>query len=216
MLYQKVMPNTITGQGNASGFTVGGYPQLAIENWISGSTSSIHSSTKEHCEFQMIIANPARDNVTDRKQYSLPLSAPVCLNLESLRPFESVEEQFQHYGITFHNAIALHPSNAAYPPHSGTMVLMGAPKSGWMEMDFKEPICKFHCYATSSQRILLSAYDREGKLLVQDDISASNLAVSESKIAPNAPLKAVSANISRITLYSLDGQLTVDDISFWF
>ncbi|MBE9116334.1 hypothetical protein IQ249_10535 [Lusitaniella coriacea LEGE 07157] len=210
------MTNTINGQGNDSHFKVREYPTLAIENWISGSTSSIYPSTKEHCEFQMIIANPARDNATSRKKNFLPLSAPVCLNLESLRPFESVEEQFQHYGITFHNAIALHPSNAAYPPHSGTMVLMGAPKSGWIEIDFSEPICKFHCYATSSQRILLSAYDREGKLLVQDDIPASNLAVSNSNISPNAPLKAVSQNISRITLYSLDGQLTVDDISFWF
>ncbi len=140
----------------------------------------------------------------------------VCLNLEDLKCFEVVEEQFYHYGITFSNAIALHPSNPAYPPRTGTTVLMGAPKSGWMELTFSKPICQFCCHVTSSQRMLLSAYDHQNKLLARRSLDQPNLAGSDSSIPPNAPLKLEVANISRITFYAFDGQLTLADLSFAF
>src|SRR4028118_782761 len=140
----------------------------------------------------------------------------VCLNLEDLKCFEVVEHQFHHYGITFKNAIALQPSNPAYPPRSGTTVLMGAPKSGWLEATFSKPICKFCCYVTSSQRMVLSAYDSQDKLLVRQSLSVPNLAGFDDKFPPNAQLIIEEPNISRITFYAFDGQLTLDDLSFDF
>ncbi|MBD2577033.1 hypothetical protein [Oscillatoria sp. FACHB-1406] len=147
-------------------------------------------------------------------------SNPVCsrLNLERLESFEVVEEQFKEWGITLRNAIALQPSNAAYPPHSGSTLLMGAPRDGWMELVFKRPLHYFSCHVTSSQPIILSAYDRQGNLIARDELPQANLAESNSSLPPNAPLYATSSrnNIARISIYAFDGQLTVSEVNFCF
>jgi hypothetical protein len=140
----------------------------------------------------------------------------VCLNLEDLKCFEVVDHQFHHYGISFINAIALQPSNPAYPPRNSATLLMAAPKSGWIEILFSQPIRQFCCYITSSQRMLLSAYDSQNNLLVRESLTQPNLADSDSLIPPNAPFNIETPNISRITFYTFDGQLTLSDLSFSF
>lgn len=140
----------------------------------------------------------------------------VCLNLEDLKCFEVVDHQFHRYGIIFTNAIALQPSNPAYPPRTGTTVLMGAPKSGWIEVAFSQPIRQFCCYVTSSQRMLLSAYDHQNKLIARKSLPKPNLVGSDSPIPPNALMKIEMPDITRITFYAFDGQLTLSDLSFSF
>lgn len=140
----------------------------------------------------------------------------VGINLEDLKCFEVVDNQFHDYGITLKNAIALQPSNPAYPPHSGSTVLMGAPKSGWLEAIFAQPIRQFCCYATSSQRLVMSAYDTQDNLVVRQSLLRPNLAGFDSHLPPNAQLTIEEQNISRITFYAFDGQLTLADLSFDF
>jgi len=142
--------------------------------------------------------------------------ASILLNLEDIPCFEVVERQFQEWGISFRNAIALHPSNPAFPPHSGNTVLMAAPKSGFLEILCQQPVRFFNCYVTSSQRTILSAYDSQDKILARTEMPGPNLAGSDSQIPPNAPLMLRASNISRITFYAFDGQLIVDDLSFGF
>lgn len=139
----------------------------------------------------------------------------VCLNLEDLKSFEVVERQFQDYGIILKNAIALVPSNPAYPTRTGSIVLMGGPKNGWLEVTFSQAISKFCCYVTSSQRTIMSAYDHQDKLLGRQSIQA-NLAGFDPLLPPNAPLLLELPNMARITLYAFDGQLTLADLSFDF
>lgn len=147
----------------------------------------------------------------------LPLRpSSICLNLEDLKCFEVVEHQFHAYGISFRNAIALQPSNPAYPPHTGTTVLMAAPKNGWLEVTFTKPVRMFCCYITSSQRAVLSAYDHQDNLLIRQSLTNPNLANSDSPIPPNTQMKIEQPNISRITLYAFEGQLTVADLSYSF
>ena len=143
-----------------------------------------------------------------------PLS--VYLNLEDLKCFEVVDSQFRDYGITLKNAIALQPSNPAYPTRTGTTVLMGAPKNGWIEATFSQTIRKFCCYVTSSQGTIVSAYDHQDKLLARQSLSGANLAGFNSNLSPNAQLLIEEPNMSRITLYAFDGQLTASDLSFDF
>lgn len=165
-------------------------------------------------EPQIAIASPCWNSAECDSNLLVTRPSSVCLNLEDLKCFEVVEHQFHHYGIVFSNAIALQPSNPAYPPRSGSILLMGAPKNGWLEVTFLQPVTKFCCYVTSSQRTTLSAYDPQDKLLASASIAGSNLAGSNSPLPPNAQLKIEESNIYRVTLYALDGQLTVTDISF--
>jgi hypothetical protein len=170
--------------------------------------------TTNSIEPQTIIASPCWSAVDCNSHLVVTKPARVRLNLEDLKCFEVVEQQFHHYGISFRNAIALQPSNPAYPPHSGITVLMGAPKSGWLEVIFSHPVSMFCSYVTSSQRTILSAYDCEDNLLGRASITEPNLAGSDSQIPPNAQLQIEAPNISRITFYAFDGQLTVSDLSF--
>ncbi len=167
-------------------------------------------------EPKAVIASPCWAGAECNSKLLVIRPSSVCLNLEDLKCFEVVEHQFRHYGVSFKNAIALQPSNPAYPPHSGTTVLMGAPKSGWIEVIFSEPICRFCCYVTTSQRMILSAYDHHDKLLLRQSMTEPNLAGSDSEIPPNAPIRIEEPNISRITFYAFDGQLTIDGLSFRF
>jgi hypothetical protein len=140
----------------------------------------------------------------------------IQLNLEDLRCFEVVERQFQDLGITFKNAIALQPSNPAFPARTGNTVLMGAPKSGFLEAIFLYPATFFSGYITSSQRSILSAYDRDDKLLERTEMPGANLAGSDSSIPTNYQMILRIPNIHRITFYAFDGQIVVSDASFGF
>lgn len=157
-------------------------------------------------------SSPVADHST------LPTISPlsVYLNLEDLKCFEVVDNQFSDYGITLQNAIAILPSNPAYPTRTSTTVLMGAPKNGWIEATFSQAIRKFCCYVTSSQATTISAYDHQDKLIARQSLSGANLAGFDSHLPPNAQLLIEYPHISRITLYAFDGQLTASDLSFDF
>jgi hypothetical protein len=172
--------------------------------------------TEDWIETHGLIAHASR-NLAGR-DCDLTAASPPCirLSLESLKSFEAVDSQFRAWGITLSNAIALNPSNAAFPPRSGQIVLMGAPKSGWLEVIFHRPARFFNAYVTSSQRAILCAYDERGQVLDQRELRSPNLALSDSSIRPNAQLKVFGPNIARVTLYAFDGQLTLDDPCFGF
>lgn len=181
------------------------------ENLTNGKTSS---STIDWINTPTVIASPSRKPTEDEHQDFANSVRCVRLNLEDLKCFEGVTDQFQEWGITFTNAIALDPSNAAYPPRSGSIVLMGAPKNGWIDVAFDRPVDFFNCYVTSSQRTVLTAHDGQDQEIGRCEISGPNLAGSGAAIAANAQLSVNVPQISRISLYAFDGHLTVDDISF--
>lgn len=164
----------------------------------------------------VFFASPCRIPAKSDFEQAVTSPALVHLNLEDLKCFEVVDRQFQRWGVTFHNCIAIHPSNPAFPAHSGTTVLMGSPKSGWLEASFTHPVCVVKAYVTTSQRLVLSAYDRDNQRLAQAEISEPNLAGSDSKLQPNTVLSIRMANIYRVTFCAFDGQFTVDDLSFQF
>lgn len=149
---------------------------------------------------------------------SVKIDEPACirLDLEDLKCFEAVNSQFEAWGVTFGNAMAIHPSNPAFPPYSGNTVLIGAPKSGFLEATFSTPARYVSAFVTSSRRAVLAAYDQEGQPIAHAEIPGANLAGSECLIAPNAPLSLRASNIYRVTFFTFDGHLTVDGFSYSF
>ncbi|MBD2039548.1 hypothetical protein H6F56_02565 [Microcoleus sp. FACHB-672] len=144
------------------------------------------------------------------------IDEPACirLDLEDLKCFEAVDSQFERWGVTFTNTMAIHPSNPAFPPYYGNTVLIGAPKSGSLEATFSTPVSYVSAFVTSSRRAVLAAYDQEGVAIAHAEISGANLAGSEGLIAPNTPLCVRVPNIHRVTFFTFDGHLTVDGFSY--
>ncbi|MDF5709644.1 MAG: hypothetical protein PUP90_18765 [Nostoc sp. S4] len=138
----------------------------------------------------------------------------ICLDLEDLKCFEAVECQYERWGVIFHNSLAIQPSNPAFPSHSGLTVLIGAPKSGFLEATFLHPVNSVSAFVTSSQRLVLSAYDRDRQLLGQTILPGANLANSDSGISPNTLLSISGNNIYSVTFCAFDGQFTLDEFRF--
>jgi hypothetical protein len=138
----------------------------------------------------------------------------VSLDLEKLDCYEIVDKQFQTLGVTFKNAIALQPSNPAFPARSGKMVLMGAPRNGWLEATFCRPVRFVRGFVTSSRGTVLAAFDSNNKPIAQAKSTASNLTNSKSGLSPNVELSLSGKDIHRITFYTFDGHLTLNDFSF--
>ena len=138
----------------------------------------------------------------------------ICLDLEDLKCFEPVERQYERWGVIFHNSIAIQPSNPAFPAYSGLTVLMGAPKSGFLEATFLHPVNSVSAFVTSSQRVVFSAYDRDRQLIAQTALPSANLANSDSTISPNSLLSITGNNIYSVTFCAFDGQFTLDNFRF--
>lgn len=172
------------------------------------STDFIETQTFMASPYQTLTESPL--NLATKKRNS------IRLNLEDLKCFEVIERQYQHCGIILRNAIALHPSNPAFPPHSGSTVLLAAPKGGFMEILFQQPARFFSAYITSSQRTILTAYDQDDQVIARTEMRSPNLAGSDSSISPNHQLSVNVPNIARVSFYAFDGQLTIDDLSFGF
>lgn len=144
------------------------------------------------------------------------VTVPTCisLDLEDLKCFEAVERQYERWGVIFHNSLAIQPSNPAFPTHSGLTVLIGAPKSGFLEATFLHPVNSVSVFVTSSQRLVLSAYDRDRQLLGQSILPGANLANSDSAISPNTLLSITVNNIHSVTFCAFDGQFTLNNFRF--
>lgn len=140
----------------------------------------------------------------------------ICLNLETLKCFEVVERQYEELGVIFNNCIAIQPSNPAFPTDYGAVVLMGAPKGGFLEIAFARPVNMVKALVTSSQRLLMSAYNRERKIVAQAVLPVGNLANSDSTLLPNHLMSVKASQICSITFCAFDGQFTVDNFSFCF
>ena len=179
-----------------------------------GALGTLGLAMDKKIDARTFLASPGGSQTTSESDLLLTAPACVYLNLEDLKCFEVVDRQFQRWGVIFHNCIAIHPSNPAFPAHSGTTVLMGAPKTGWLEATFVQPVSFVKAFVTSSQRLVLSAYDRDNHRLTQVEMPGSNLAGSNSAIPPNIPMILKAPNIHRITFCAFDGQFTVDDLNF--
>ncbi|BAU42891.1 hypothetical protein [Leptolyngbya sp. O-77] len=138
----------------------------------------------------------------------------VELDFDELQTFETVDTQFRHLGVTFANAIALVPSNPAFPSHSGQLVLMGCPKGGWLEATFDQPVQRVSGHITSSRPTVMAAFDEHNRPVAQAQTPAANLAGSDSSQTPNLEMTLTARRISRVTFYTFDGQLTLGAFSF--
>lgn len=168
----------------------------------------------ELLERSPVTAAPLPIQAWSEASLAVPRSLEVQLDWEDLSCFEIVNHQFRQHGVIFDNAIALYPSNPAFPPRSGRTVLMGAPQYGWIGAKFLDPVTFVGGFITSSRRTVLSAYDHNDQLVGEVELTAANLANSNSSLPANAELFISAHNIHRVVFSALGGHLTLDDFSF--
>ncbi|MFB2934827.1 hypothetical protein ACE1B6_06075 [Aerosakkonemataceae cyanobacterium BLCC-F154] len=177
-------------------------------------SAAIELLVDEKTDTPIHVAHAERYQETFVPDCILTTPAQVDLNFEDLVCFEVVDRQFQKWGVTFNNCIAIRPSNPAFPPHSGNTVLMGAPKNGWLEAVFHHPVKSVSAFVTTSQKLVLTAYNQDNQTVKEVEISEPNLAGSDSTLSPNILLTVTGADIYRVTYCAFDGQFILDDFKF--
>lgn len=138
----------------------------------------------------------------------------IKLNLDTLKCFEVVTNQFQDMGVVFQNAIALEPSNPAYFSPTSKILLLGNPKQGWLEATFKMPVSAVQCQITSSQRTIMSVHNNQDLLLGRTELEEANLTGSVSTLNANQVLTLNFSEITKVTFYAFDGQITLSEFGF--
>jgi hypothetical protein len=139
--------------------------------------------------------------------------ASICvrLDLEDLTCFTVVDRQYESWGVLFQNAVAIRPSNPAFAPHCGLMVLLGAPESGLIEATFLRPVQYVSSFITSSRRTVMSAFNRHNQLIAQTESQTNSRC---GFFSTNQRLSLSVNNIHRVTLHTFNGELTVDEFCF--
>lgn len=162
-----------------------------------------------------ILVSPRREQLESKSDSvnQAQASTRIRLALKELSCFETIEHQFQDWGITFVNAITLQPSNPVFGVDSEAMVLMGAPKTGWLEIHFTVPIRRIEAEVTSSRPTILSAYNSMDEAIAQTEMT---LVKSGSHIhpieLPKAWLSLNGEEIRKVTFYAFDGQLVISQL----
>ena len=139
------------------------------------------------------------------------------LDLSKLENFEVVNHQYHQQGIQFKNAIALHPSNPAFPTRTSQSIVIGGPKTGTIDLIFSPPVHTADAYVTSSAVTTMVAFDHQDNVLSKDETLGRNLADKRSNYSANLCLSVqATANrlIHRIRLRCGGGQLALADLSF--
>lgn len=187
---------------------------IELEQERTDSYPVIEASFLEEREFTAIPFQYLGDAPSELSARHVSASTCVRIDLEDLKCFEVVERQYQELGVTFSNAIAIQPSNPAFPAYSGSIVLFGSPRDGWLEATFEFPVQFVSGFVTGSRRTVLVAFDANGKPVARTEAPDTNLAGAETEVPPNLQLSLKAANIYRVTFQTLDGQLTLDDFCF--
>lgn len=149
---------------------------------------------------------------TESGELSVYSSTCVRLDLEDLPCFAVVTRQYESWGVMFNNAVAIRPSNPAYAPSVGDMVLLATPESGWIEASFVRPVQYVSSFITSSRRTVMSAFNRQNQLVAQAESPA--VSAKSGNHFTKLRLSLNATNIYRVTLHSFNGQLTVDEFCF--
>lgn len=137
----------------------------------------------------------------------------VELDFEDLSAFEQVRDQYSNLGIRFAGAIALQPSNPAFPPHSGSVVLMPMSHGLTLSVYLSRCIQTIGAFVTGTRQVRLTAFDCHGKAIAQSDTGARQYVHEQRQtLVPlsQQKLELATARIARVEFAS-DSTFTLDD-----
>lgn len=169
--------------------------------WLSSPTQTVSANCFPH---------------QNQNPWSLQTSTPTRLDFEDLSAFEIVKDQYRHQGIRFEHAIALEPSNPAFPLINGSRVLMPVAEQTCITLHFKQPVQHIGAWVTSARTINLTAFDTEGRQVGRVSLGPfSYLALSPQHTAqfPQQILQIKGRAIAKVVFES-SAPFTLDNLFF--
>jgi len=137
----------------------------------------------------------------------------VELDFEDLSAFEQVRDQYSGLGIKFAGAIALQPSNPAFPPRSGAMVLMPMTNGLCLDVYLYRTTQTVGAFVTGTKQVRLTAFDADGKVIAQSNTGARQYVQEQRQTVdplPQRKLELTAVGAIRVEFAS-DAPFTLDD-----
>ncbi len=159
---------------------------------------------------------PANPEAPSHEEFEADRGATISLPFERLACFVDVADCFADLGVRFSNAIALVPSNPAYPAGSSARVIVSAPQNGALELRFDRPAAYLTAWITSSRAMTVSAKNADGEIVARAGLACGNLHGSDSPLPANHPTTVMAPEIHSVTFSAFDGQIAVRDLAFAF
>ena len=180
-------------------------------------TSAPGSTRRSHNYDNHVNASYRNDVRSESQRHATASTHVESICLQRLQNFEMVTEQYRHQGVVFKNAVAIQPSNPAFPARTGQSILLGAPTGGVIELLFIEPVRHIVGYVTSSRLTMMTAFGLNDDIVGQAETLGGNLAGDKSAVAPPHACLALQADhdqIHRVLFRCSGGQVALTELSF--
>lgn len=191
-----IEPTAITSMGKST--------QKSAQKSMGASPTPISSTWSAAAE-----SVPLRDAVKQPEA-----SLITTLDFAQLQPFQTIDHHFAALGVVFENAVALSPSNPAYPLRSGSLLVMDAPRSGLIEVKFLQPVQWVSVFVTSSRALSVFARDGQGHTIVRSGLTCANLADRDSAIPANQQLILTAPAMASLSFFAFDGCVAIGEFAF--
>jgi hypothetical protein len=121
--------------------------------WTPPQTLPLYESQHEKFDYQPFSCPPVTD--------------PLQLDFTDLKVFESVQDQYQQWGIRFEGAIALRPSNPAFQVEPGTIVLVPEAGRSKIAVQFEQLRKWVGAVVTATQQVKLTLLNRDNEPIAE-------------------------------------------------
>ncbi len=139
------------------------------------------------------------------------------LDFEELAAFEPVGDRYANLGIHFMGAVALMPSNPAFPPHSGSLVLMPVANQLGITVELRRPARLLGAFAIGSKPVRLTAFDKDNNRIARagTEVSGENSRIGHRLLAlPHYRLEVQARNIVK-AIFDSAAPFILDDVFFY-
>jgi len=127
----------------------------------------------------------------------------IRINFQELTLFEQVKSQYQDLGVRFEGAIAISPSNPAFFPLSGSLVVMPVADDLAITVHLHQPIQKIGALIIGARQVRLIAFDRHSNVLAHQSITFHPVQSSELiEVFPQQKLEIAATDIARVVFSS--------------
>lgn len=135
------------------------------------------------------------------------------LNFEDLAAFEPVGDRYANLGVHFTGAVALMPSNPAFPPRSGSQVLMPVANQLGITVELRHPARRVGAFAIGSQPVKITAFDKDNNRIDRAGTEAS-CEISRTGQQPHHRLEVQGRDIVKVVFDSA-APFILDDVFFY-
>lgn len=146
----------------------------------------------------------------------------AVINFDSLSPGEIVDNQYLEQGVDFNGTSSVLTAGAgldpAYPPVSGNNLTYNYPSNAIRINAVGSVWESVGAYITGIQKISLTAYDADNRVLGTTSTEGSNFLNSGTGLPPNIFLKIVASDIAYVKFMTDDelsgNSFTLDNFTF--